>query len=556
MNVLGISCFYHDSAACIVIDGEIVATAAEERFTREKHDNSYPKNAISFCLESADLSAKEIDKVVFYEKPIQKFVRIMETSLDTFPKGYNLFSQALPEWLGKKLRFKKKVKKDLGFTGDFEFMNHHESHAASAFYPSPFNEAAILTVDGVGERSTNCMFEGKKDNITPIKHITFPDSIGLLYSTITAYLGFMVNNGEFKVMGLASYGEPSYREEFSNIIEVYDDGSYKMDQSYFGYTYSKKMWSEKLIQLLGEPRERDGELKQRHKDIAATTQRLLEEILLKQAENLYQQTNTENLCIAGGVGLNSVANGRLRKESKFENIWIQPAAGDAGGALGAAIARSSEKQEMKHCYYGPSYSNKEVERTLQNYSLDYEKVEDSLTEKIAEDLKKGKVVAVFRDRMEWGPRALGNRSIIADPRSEDMKDKINKKVKFRESFRPFAPSVIQEDAHKYFNIDENEKSPYMLFVYDVLEDKKPEIPAVTHTDGTSRIQTVDQEVNPFYHNIIAEFKDRTDTPVILNTSFNLKGMPIVRSPEEAVNCFKDSGIDTLVIEDYWVKKQE
>lgn len=555
MKILGISCFYHDSAACLVINGEIVTAAEEERFTREKHDNSYPENAISFCLEEAGIKAEELDKIVFYEKPIQKFVRIMETSLHEFPKGYNLFSQAMPEWLGKKLRFKKRVKKHINFKGDFEFVNHHEAHAASAFYPSPFDKAAILTIDGVGERSTNCMFKGKEDEIKPIKHITFPDSIGLLYSTITAYLGFMVNNGEFKVMGLAPYGEPRYREEFREFIDIYEDGSYKLDQSYFGYTYSKKMWSRKLVELLGEPRKKDEELTQRHKDISATVQDLLEEILLKQTKNLYKLTDTENLCISGGVGLNSAANGRLKRESQFKNIWIQPAAGDAGGALGAALERSPEKKEMKHAYYGPKYSENEIETVLENNELQYQKISrEELPDNVARRLKMGKVISLFQGRMEWGPRALGNRSIIADPRSAEMKDKINKKVKFRENFRPFAPSVLEEYAQEYFDIDREDDSPYMLFVYKVKKDKRSEIPAVTHINNTSRIQTVENSSNSLYYEIIDSFRSLTGTPVILNTSFNLKGMPIVNTPDEAVKCFKNSGIDSLVIGKYLVDK--
>jgi len=557
MNVLGISCFYHDAAAALVENGEITAAAEEERFTREKHDNSYPENAINYCLKEADLDAEDIDKVVFYEKPILKFERILNTAADVFPRGYRLFSQAMPEWLGGKLRFKKKVQKHLGKDFEIEFVEHHHSHAASAFYPSPFEDAAVLTIDGIGEWKTNQMWMAENNNLQPIKHIDFPDSIGLLYSAVTAYLGFMVNNGEYKVMGLASYGEPEYREEFNEFIEIKEDGSYDLDQDYFAYRHSKRMYSNKFVNLLGEPRQKDEKLTQRHKDIAATMQELLEEVILKQLEHLYHITDTENLCLAGGVALNSASNGRIQRESSFENIWIQPAAGDAGGALGAALTRSENTKPINHVYYGPKYSNEEIREVLESEdNVSYsKKSKEELPQTIAEKLEEGKIIALFQGRMEWGPRALGNRSIIADPRSKDMKDKINRKVKFRESFRPFAPSVLDEYSQEYFESEDDKESPYMLFVYNVKEGKRVEIPAVTHVNNTSRIQTVKKEVNPFYYRTIDCFRELTGTPVVLNTSFNLKGMPIVRSPEEALNCFKESDIDILVMEDYIIRKE-
>lgn len=554
MKVLGISCYYHDSAAALVKDGEIISAAAEERFTRQKHDKSYPEEAINYCLGKGNIEASDLDKVVFYEKPVIKFERILTTAANVFPKGYRLFSQALPEWLGTKLRIKKKIRNHLGSEISIEFLEHHHSHAASAYLPSPFEKAAVLTVDGVGEWKTNQMWRGKDGDLEPIKHMDFPDSIGLLYSTITAYLGFMVNNGEFKVMGLASYGEPKFQDEFKEIISIGKNGSYELNQEYFAYRSSKKMWSAELEELLGNPRKEGQELTQRHKDIAATMQKILEKVILRQTEHLYDITDTENLCMAGGVALNSACNGELRKKSSFKNIWIQPAAGDAGGALGAALSPFNSVEPMKDVYYGPEYSDQEVKEVLENQDISYtETKEENLPEKIAESLQAEKIVALFQGRMEWGPRALGNRSIIADPRSPETRDMINRKVKFRESFRPFAPSVNQEYAHEYFDIEENKESPYMLFVYNVKEEKKKEIPAVTHINGTSRIQTVNESTNRTYYNIIEKFRQKTGVPVILNTSFNLKGMPIVRTPEEAINCFKKSDIDELFLNRFIIK---
>jgi carbamoyltransferase len=552
MNVLGISCFYHDSAACLVKDGEVVAAAEEERFTRSKHDNSFPKEAASYCLNHAELDVEDLDRVVFYEKPIKKFDRLLENAADVFPKGYMFFSEAIPEWLSTKLRVRKKVRKELKYDGDVEFIEHHQSHAASAFYPSPFDDAAILTIDGVGEWKSNQMFYGEDDSLEPLKHVDFPDSLGLLYSTITAFLGFMINNDEYKVMGLASYGEAEYMEEFKEIIEVKEDGSYSLNQQFFLYRSSKQMWSEKMEDLLGEPRKEREELKQRHKDIAATLQRILEEVLLKQIDHLYSITETENLCMAGGVALNSAANGRIRKDMPFDNIWIQPAAGDDGGSMGAALERSSKDYELNDVYLGPSYSQSEIRETLEKHNADYmEKEIDEIIESVAESLSKGEVIALYQGRMEWGPRALGNRSIIADPRRTGMTEKINTKVKFREEFRPFAPTVLEEHAEDYFEIKGD--SPYMLFVFDVKEDQKSDIPAVTHVNNTSRIQTLDKKTNEFYYDIIESFRVKTGVPVVLNTSFNLKGMPIVNTPEEAYKCFKKSDIDKMVTPDFIIE---
>ncbi len=544
-RVLGISCYYHDAAACLVVDGAPVAAAEEERFTRQKHDNSFPEHAIRYCLDEAGIDADDLDKVVFYEKPIQKFDRLLNTAAAVFPRGFPFFSRALPEWVSTKLRVRHTVRKTLDYDGPVECVPHHLSHAASAFYPSPFDAAAVLTVDGVGEWVTNQLFAADETGIEPLQEIRFPDSIGLLYSTITAYLGFMVNNDEYKVMGLASYGDPTYRSEFTELIDIDADGSYTLDQDYFAYQRSARMYSDALPDLLGEPRAEGAELTQRHKDIAATLQDVLEEVLLKQVHHLYELTETENLCMAGGVALNSAANGRIRQEMPFDNIWIQPAAGDDGGALGAALHRTDDDYTMTDVYLGPEYGREAVLDAFDAAGASYETMDAAaVRERAAELLADGKVVSLYQGRLEWGPRALGNRSIMADPRREEMMDRVNEKVKFREEFRPFAPTVLADHADDYFDIDG--ESPYMLFVFDVHDDKQDEIPAVTHVNGTSRIQTVTRETNPFYYNLIDRFREETGVPVILNTSFNLKGMPIVNTPEQAYDVFDRSGIDRLI----------
>ena len=554
MNVLGISCFYHDSAACLVVDGEIVAAVAEERFTRQKHDNSFPVNSINYCLKEQNIDISELDKVVFYEKPIEKFDRILNTAADVFPRGYKFFSHALPEWLGTKMRIRKKLRKELNYKGKIEFNKHHRSHAASAFYPSPFEKAAVLTVDGVGEWSTNQLFYGDADGLKSIKKINYPDSLGLLYSTLTSYLGFRVNNGEYKVMGLAAYGEPRFQEEFRKLIEVNKDGSYRLDQEYFAYRYSQRMWSSNLEDLLGNPREEGGELTQRHKDIAATIQKITEDVLMRQVESLYSETDTENLCMAGGVALNSVANGRIRQEMPFDNIWIQPAAGDSGGAMGAALEGSSGKNnELENVYLGPEFSKERMREAVESNSLKYEELNKAqLIEEAAQRIADGQVIALYQGRSEWGPRALGNRSILADPSSSEVKEKVNNKIKFREEFRPFAPTVLQEYASEYFAIEG--ESPHMLFVHSVKDDNCLEIPSVTHVNNTSRIQTLKADENQFYYDLIDQFRQKTGIPLLLNTSFNLKGMPIVNTPEEAAGCFKKSGLDAIVTKNFVITK--
>ncbi len=553
MNILGISCYYHDSAAVLIKDGELIAAAEEERFTRKKHDNSFPSNAIDYCLNEGGLKISEIDKVCFHEKPIQKFDRILTTAGRSFPHGFQFFSHAIPEWLKTKLRIKKKIHKKLETKPPIEFSQHHESHAASAFFPSPFKEAAILTIDGVGEWKTNQIWHGKEEEIKPLKHIDFPDSLGLLYSTITAFLGFRVNNGEYKLMGLASYGEPTYREEFKDIIEVEEDGSYELNQKYFAYQHSRKMWGKKLEDRLGKPRNQEQEINERHQNIAATVQKITEEIILKQVKYAKKLTDSENLCLAGGVALNCVANGKIRKKSDFDNIWVQPAAGDDGGALGTAlISANSSHIRMDDVYYGPSYSSERIRNSLEESDLSYERLDkEELADRAASILDNNEVLSLFQGRMEWGPRALGNRSILANPTDKEMIDKLNKKVKFRESFRPFAPTVLNKYASEYFDIKGD--SPFMLFTFDVRDDARKEIPAVTHTDGTSRIQTLERSTNPLYYDVIDSFRERTGVPVVINTSFNLKGMPIVNTPEEAIDCFQNSGIDKMILEDFLIK---
>lgn len=555
MNVLGLSCFYHDAAACLAIDGEVVAAAEEERFSREKHDNSFPANAISYCLGEAGIDVADLDRAVFYEKPVQKFDRILETAADVFPRGYLFFSEVVPRWLGTKLRVEKKLRSEIGYRGEVEFMEHHESHAASAFHPSPFDQAAILTTDGVGEWKTTQLFRAEGDDIEPLEHIEFPDSLGLLYSTITAFLGFMVNNDEYKVMGLAPYGTPRYAEEFEQLVTVGPDGSYSLDQDFFAYTYSRRMWSREMEELLGPPREEGEPLTDRHRDIAASLQAVLEDALLRQVEHLHDITDTGNLCMAGGVALNSAANGRIRQEMPFDRIWIQPAAGDAGGAMGAALHRSPEpRHEMTHTYLGPAHGTDAVRTVLERHDAEYREMgREELLAEAASRIAGGEVVGLYQGRLEWGPRALGNRSILADPRREEMVDTVNRKVKFREEFRPFAPTVLREHADTYFEVDG--ESPYMLFVVDVRPPRREEIPAVTHVDGTSRIQTLRRGTNPFYYDLIDRFREETGVPILLNTSFNLKGMPIVNTPEEAyADCFAESGMDLMLTPDFLVER--
>ncbi len=584
-SILGISAFYHDSAAALVVDGKIVSAAQEERFSRKKHDPRYPYNAVEFVLNHSKLKLNEIDYIVFFEKPFLKFERLLETYLAFAPKGFASFSMSMPIWLREKLFQKKflfdKLKqhdKNFNDINKLHFSEHHYSHAASAFYPSPFNEAVVLTLDGVGEWATTTVAIGKNNKLEMIKEIHFPHSIGLLYSAFTYYTGFKVNSGEYKVMGLAPYGEPKYKDIIlKELIDLKDDGSFRLNMKYFNYATGLTMTNEKFSKLFGK-NVRDPEkelLTQFHMDIASSIQAVTEEIVLKLTTSISKETNIKNLCMAGGVALNCVANGKILKKNIFKNIWFQPAAGDAGGSLGAALAfwynelgnkriAVTNGDEMKGSYLGPSFSDSEIENTLKNLGAQYEKKnDDNLIDTIANELKDKKTVGWFQGRMEFGPRALGARSIIADPRSEKMQKQLNLKVKFRESFRPFAPSVLREDVNQWFDLEID--SPYMLLVADVkkniqipmsdrdkglfgiekLNVKRSSIPAVTHVDYSARIQTVHKETNLKYYKLINKFKEITGCSLLVNTSFNVRGEPIVCTIEDAFKCFMGTDLDIL-----------
>jgi carbamoyltransferase len=595
MNILGISAYYHDAAACLVIDGKIIAAAQEERFTRIKHDSSFPNHAISYCLKEAGISAKDLDHIVFYDKPFLKFERLLETYLAFAPRGFKSFATSLPVWLKDKL-FQKSVitkamtdlwGKDIRWGERLLFSEHHLSHAASAFFPSPFEEAAVLTMDGVGEWTTTSLAIGKGNNLDVIKEIHFPHSLGLLYSAFTYYTGFKVNSGEYKVMGLAPYGVPRYADLIKeHLIDIKDDGSFHLDMTYFDYCTDLKMTNRKFDTLFGgPPRTPETELTQREMDLAASIQSVTEEVVIKLARDIAKTTGQKNLCLAGGVALNCVANGKLLKEKIFERIWIQPAAGDAGGALGAALgayylhakkprAQSHGLDGMSGSYLGPAYTQDDIEKRLGLLGAKFEVLNDKeLIDFSAKALADGKVIGWHQGRMEFGPRALGGRSILADPRSPTIQKQLNLKVKYRESFRPFAPSVLRADVSKWFDLDVD--SPYMLLVASVLPDKqiamtqeekslfgidklnipRSEIPAVTHVDYSARVQTVYQETNPKYFSLVTRFKEITGCPVLVNTSFNVRGEPIVESPENAFNCFINTEIDILVVGNAVIAKQ-
>ena len=559
--ILGISCYYHDAAACLLKDGRVEAAAEEERFTREKHDSSFPENAVKFCLEKAGITAKDLNYVVFYEKPLVKFERILHTFVKSFPRSFWYFYQAIPSWLNEKLRVERQIKKKVRYKGPVLFVPHHLSHAASAFFVSPFNEAAIATFDGVGEWATATIGYGKGNKIRILKEITFPDSLGLLYSAITAFLGFKVNNDEYKVMGLASYGKPAYYEKFKKIVDIKEDGSFKLDMKYFCYEHRQKMFSREMMKLLGKPRKYGGREKitKRHADIASSMQKITEEIILKISNHAYKITKSRNLCIAGGVGLNCVANGKILANTKFKKLFIQPAAGDSGGALGAAyyvhnaLLNRKRGYVMDEAYFGPEFSNKEIKDFLDESEIKYEHLDDQeLLKKVASLIWKNKIIGWYQGRMEFGPRALGSRSILANPCNPKMKDILNKKVKHREEFRPFAPAVIAEEASKYFELDY--EAPFMLQAVDVKKGKEKLVPSITHVDGTARVQTINRKQNRLYYDLIKEFKKLSGVPVIINTSFNVRGEPIVNTPEDAYNCFKNTQIDYLVMGNYFIRK--
>ena len=595
-KILGISAFYHDSAAALIIDGKIISAAQEERFSRKKHDPRYPFHAIEFVLKYSNLKLGEIDHIVFFEKPFLKFERLLETYLAFAPKGFTSFSMSMPIWLREKLFQKKfifeKLKqhdKSFNDINKINFSEHHFSHAASAFYPSPFKEAVILTLDGVGEWATTTVAIGKENKIKIIKEIHFPHSIGLLYSAFTYYTGFKVNSGEYKVMGLAPYGEPKYKDIIINeLMDLKEDGSFRLNMKYFNFATGLTMTNQKFSKLFGQKvRNPNNELlTQFHMDIASSIQAATEEIVIRLTSSISKETKIKNLCMAGGVALNCVANGKILKKNIFEKIWLQPAAGDAGGSLGAALAfwyqelnnkRNIIKNgdEMNGSYLGPSFEEKDIENTLKKLGAIYEKMsEENLINTIANELKNEKTVGWFQGRMEFGPRALGSRSIIADPRSSKMQKELNLKVKFRESFRPFAPSVLAKDVKEWF--DFNSESPYMLFVADVKKDiqipmnendkklfgieklniKRSSIPAVTHVDYSARIQTVHEDTNPKYHKLLSRFKDITNCPVLVNTSFNVRGEPIVCSIEDAFKCFMGTNLDILVCENFILYKDK
>jgi len=557
--ILGISCYYHDSAACLIKDGVIVAVAEEERFTREKHDNAFPINTINFCLAKAGITSKELDYVVFYEKPLVKFERILHTFAKTFPKSFWYFYKAIPSWMNEKLRIEKMIRKKIKYKGQVLFVPHHLSHAASCFLVSPFKESAIITCDGVGEWNTTTIGYGKDNSIRLLKEIDFPHSLGLLYSTFTAYLGFEVNNDEYKVMGLAAYGKPTLYEQFKQVIDIKEDGSFKLDMKYFSYEHKEKMFNRELIKLFGEPRKKDEKVTARHENIASTLQKITEEIVIKMANHAYKLFKSDNLCLAGGVCLNCVANGKILKNTPFKKLFIQPAAGDSGGAIGAAfyaynaILGKKRTYVMGDAYLGTEFSNDDIEKFLRENNIQYERLDNSeLVRRAAGLIWKSKVVGWFQARMEFGPRALGNRSILANPCNPRMKDILNKKVKHREEFRPFAPAVLAEEAGKYFAM--NYESPFMLQTFDVLKDKQKALPSITHVDGTARVQTVSEKQNKLFYALIKEFKKLSGVPVIINTSFNVRGEPIVNTPEDAYNCFMNTEIDYLVMGAFLVKK--
>lgn len=588
MYILGISAYYHDSAAALIKDGNIIAAAQEERFTRKKHDHDFPKNAALACLKEADIGVDKIDHVVFYDKPITKFDRLLETYLSFAPRGWRSFRLSMPLWLGLKLYLPKIIRKELGWKGKVLFTEHHESHAASAFFPSPFKEAAVITFDGVGEWATTSWGLGSGNRVTIREQISFPHSLGLLYSAFTYYTGFKVNSGEYKMMGLAPYGEPKYVDAIlSELIDLKYDGSFRLNMKYFNYCAGLTMTNGSFDQLFGgSPRQPESELSQREMDIAASIQKVTEEIILRIGRHVHQKTGQPNLCMAGGVALNCVGNGRLLRDGPFSNIWIQPAAGDAGGALGAALTiwhhflgrpREIDGPEDKQMgsYLGPAFTNAEIKSFLVQHGSPYRELADAdLYDEITTRMENGEVTGWFQGRMEFGPRALGARSILGDARNPEMQKKMNLKIKFRESFRPFAPSVLLEHVSDWFDLDR--ESPYMLLVANVKQEKRipmtahqqklfgisqlnvprSEIPAITHVDYSARVQTVDGKFNPKYHQLIKWFYQKTGCPVIVNTSFNVRGEPIVCTPEDAYRCFMRTEMDVLVMGNFVLLKSE
>jgi carbamoyltransferase len=595
MRILGISAFYHDSAAALVNNGEVVAAAQEERFSRKKHDSRFPRNAIEYCLDEDGSTMDDVDFFVFYDKPFLKFERLIETYMSFAPVGFTSFRKAIPVWLKEKLFQKKLLCDELKNSGASDgvekrllFSEHHLSHAASAFFPSPFEEAAVLTMDGVAEWATTSFGMGRGNKLEMIKEIHFPHSLGLLYSAFTYYTGFKVNSGEYKLMGLAPYGEPKYTPLIlDNLIDLKEDGSFRLDLSYFNYCTGLTMTNDKFHDLFGlPPRQSEERLTQQHMDIAASIQLATEEVVLKLTSSIAAETGVKNLCLAGGVALNCVANGKILRDAKFDNIWIQPAAGDAGGAFGAALAGyylfknqsrsiNGAMDSMKGSYLGPVFAQDDIEKRLTAEGARFEVLDEkALVDATASALAEGKAVGWFQGRMEFGPRSLGGRSILGDAQSSTMQSVLNLKVKYRESFRPFAPSVLREDVSDWFEIESD--SPYMLLVADVVKNRRremteeesklfgidklnvprSEVPAITHVDYSARVQTVHKETNPLYHKLISSFKEKTGCPVIVNTSFNVRGEPIVCTPEDAFHCFMGTGIEVLVVGNCFLKKED
>ncbi len=561
MYILGISCYYHDSAAALLKDGQIIAAAQEERFTRIRHDQAFPEQAVKYCLKQAGITIDQVDYIGFYDKPMIKFERILQTYIATWPRSFPSFIKSVPMWLQKKLWIPSLIKKELGYEGDVLMIEHHLSHAASSYLVSPYKDAAIVTVDGVGEWATSTICHGVGNDINILKEIRFPHSLGLLYSAYTYYLGFKVNSAEYKVMGLAPYGEPKYVDKVLETITYNDDGSFKMNMKYFAYDYGLRMTNKNFEVLFGQPtREPESKLEQFHKDVAMSVQVVTEEIVLRMVRHAHEITGSKNLCMAGGVALNCVANGRVVKETPYKDVFIQPAAGDAGGAVGVAtylyhtVLGNERNWQWEHAYLGPEYSTDEIRRFLDENGIVYKEFdEDGMLDATVQALVDQKTIGWFQGRMEFGPRALGARSIIADARNPENKTVVNLKIKFRESFRPFAPSVLEEKCSEWFELDI--PSPYMLLVADVREGKRT-IPAVTHVDQSARIQTVNEKEHARYYKLLKRFDEKTGCPLIINTSFNVRGEPIVCKPDEAYTCFMRTNMDVLVLDKFVMYKPD
>ena len=557
MNILGISCFYHDAGACLLRDGVIVAAAEEERFSRKKHDSGFPEQAVQYCLEAGDLVPEELDYVVFYEKPLLKFERIAASYAATFPHSRGVFVKAMQTWLAEKLWVRSQIRKQLSYSGPILFGEHHLSHAASAFFPSPYEDAAVVTADGVGEWDSTTIGYGHGLDLELTHEIQYPHSLGLLYSAFTAYLGFEVNEGEYKVMGMAAYGRPKHADEVRKLIQLADDGSFHLDMRYFGYHQSLRSINHAFVDLFGPPRPAEAGVDEHYADIAASIQAVTEDAMLGLARRARELTGSKNLCMAGGVALNVLANARVLREAGFENLWVQPAAGDSGGCIGAAtylyhtVLREEGRHVMENAYLGPGYSDDEIQAFLREVDVPFTVLDDvQVAPMVGRLLAENNVVGWFQGRMEFGPRALGSRSILANPTEAHMKDVLNEKIKHRELFRPFAPSVLKEAASTYFDFDgrtPDRESPFMLLVAKVREDKQHLVPAITHADGTARVQTVSREQNPRYYSLIEEFGKITGVPVLVNTSFNVRGEPIVCTPQEAFNSFSHTDMDYLVL---------